>query len=229
VGDDGFVLASQIRMSRPIRMDSCGVRGSECNLYCGNWIDGLFPGASRGCGARAVASATPRDQRNRLAVAQAIIRFAERGMRAIRQFPLLLEAYRECLRDVFDMPALIETLRAMSSASFAYTWWLRAKASPFASSLLSVRCHFMYEGRALAERRAQALTSIRTVGELLASRLRELLDANAIAEVEEAAQCLAENYRAGLLTEFTTSAQAGRLEPRRTCASRGGAGICHAC
>ncbi|HTM18727.1 MAG TPA: DEAD/DEAH box helicase, partial [Terracidiphilus sp.] len=26
-------------------------------------------------------------------------------------FPLLLEAYRECLRDVFDMPALIETLR----------------------------------------------------------------------------------------------------------------------
>src|SRR5438309_11977517 len=26
-------------------------------------------------------------------------------------FPILLEAYRECLRDVFDMPALMEILR----------------------------------------------------------------------------------------------------------------------
>ena len=30
---------------------------------------------------------------------------------------MLLEAYRECMRDVFDMPALLETLRAIRERS----------------------------------------------------------------------------------------------------------------
>ncbi|MGO9797417.1 MAG: DEAD/DEAH box helicase, partial [Terracidiphilus sp.] len=74
------------------------------------------------------------------------------------------------------------------------------KPSPFAASLLfSYVANFMYEGDApLAERRAQALTIDQDqLRELLGEAdLRELLDADAIAEVEEAAQCLAENYRA---------------------------------
>ena len=74
------------------------------------------------------------------------------------------------------------------------------KPSPFASSLLfSYVANFMYDGDApLAERRAQALTIDQDqLRELLGEAdLRELLDADAIAEVEEAAQCLAENYRA---------------------------------
>ncbi|MGB6696504.1 MAG: hypothetical protein WBE56_20105 [Terracidiphilus sp.] len=115
-------------------------------------------------------------------------------------FPLLLEAYRECLRDVFDMPALIETLRAIEQRQLRVHVVETRKPSPFASSLLfSYVANFMYEGDApLAERRAQALTIDQDqLRELLGEAdLRELLDAQAIAEVEEAAQCLTENLRA---------------------------------
>ena len=115
-------------------------------------------------------------------------------------FPLLLEAYRECLRDVFDMPALIETLRAIEQRQLRVHVVETRKPSPFAASLLfSYVANFLYDGDApLAERRAQALTIDQDqLRELLGETdLRELLDADAIAEVEEAAQCLPENYRA---------------------------------
>ncbi len=115
-------------------------------------------------------------------------------------FPLLLEAYRECLRDVFDMPALIETLRAIEQRQLRVHVVDTRKPSPFAASLLfSYVANFLYDGDApLAERRAQALTIDQDqLRELLGEAdLRELLDADAIAQVEEAAQCLAENYRA---------------------------------
>ena len=65
--------------------------------------------------------------------------------------------------------------------------------------MFSYVANFLYDGDApLAERRAQALTIDQDqLRELLGEAdLRELLDADAIAEVEEAAQCLAENYRA---------------------------------
>jgi ATP-dependent Lhr-like helicase len=115
-------------------------------------------------------------------------------------FPLLLEAYRECLRDVFDMPALIETLRAIEQRQLRVHVVETRKPSPFAASLLfSYVANFLYDGDApLAERRAQALTIDQDqLRELLGEAdLRELLDADAIAEVEEIAQCLAEAYRA---------------------------------
>jgi len=115
-------------------------------------------------------------------------------------FPLLLEAYRECLRDFFDMPALLETLRAIEQRHLRVHVVETRKPSPFASSLLfSYVANFLYDGDApLAERRAQALTIDQDqLRELLGEAdLRELLDPDAIAEVEEAAQCLPENYRA---------------------------------
>jgi ATP-dependent Lhr-like helicase len=115
-------------------------------------------------------------------------------------FPLLLEAYRECLRDVFDMPALIETLRAIEQRQLRVHVVETRKPSPFAASLLfSYVANFLYDGDApLAERRAQALTIDQDqLRELLGEAdLRELLDANAIEEVEETAQCLAESFRA---------------------------------
>ncbi len=115
-------------------------------------------------------------------------------------FPLLLETYRECLRDVFDMPALIEILREIEQRKLRVHVVETRKPSPFAASLLfSYVANFVYEGDApLAERRAQALTIDQDqLRELLGEAdLRELLDPEAIAEVEEAAQCLAENFRA---------------------------------
>lgn len=115
-------------------------------------------------------------------------------------FPMLLEAYRECLRDVFDMPALIETLRAIEQRQLRVHVVETHKPSPFASSLLfSYVANFVYDGDApLAERRAQALTIDQDqLRELLGEAdLRELLDPDAIAEVEEMAQCLVESHRA---------------------------------
>ena len=118
-------------------------------------------------------------------------------------FPLLLEAYRECLRDVFDMPALIETLRAIEQRQLRVHVVDTNKPSPFASSLLfSYVANFLYDGDApLAERRAQALTVDQDqLREILGEAdLRELLDADAIAEVGTMAQCLAETQRARTL------------------------------
>ncbi len=115
-------------------------------------------------------------------------------------FPLLLEAYRECLRDVFDMPALIEILTEVEQRKLRVHIVETRKPSPFAASLLfSYVANFLYDGDApLAERRAQALTIDQDqLRELLGEAdLRELLDPDAIANVEETAQCLAENYRA---------------------------------
>jgi ATP-dependent helicase Lhr and Lhr-like helicase len=115
-------------------------------------------------------------------------------------FPMLLEAYRECLRDVFDMPALIETLRGIEQRQLRIHVVDTRTPSPFASSLLfSYVANFLYDGDApLAERRAQALTIDQDqLRELLGEAdLRELLDADAMAEIEEQQQCLIDPFRA---------------------------------
>jgi ATP-dependent helicase Lhr and Lhr-like helicase len=115
-------------------------------------------------------------------------------------FPLLLEAYRECLRDVFDMPALIETLRGIEQRQLRVHVVDTRTPSPFAASLLfSYVANFLYDGDApLAERRAQALTIDQDqLRDLLGeSDLRELLDGDAMAEIEEQQQCLIDPFRA---------------------------------
>ncbi len=115
-------------------------------------------------------------------------------------FPILLEAYRECLRDVFDMPALMETLRAIGNRTLRIHVVDTRTPSPFAAALLfSYVANYIYDGDApLAERRAQALSIDQDqLRELMGDAdLRELLDLNAIEETEEQLQCLAETYKA---------------------------------
>ena len=115
-------------------------------------------------------------------------------------FPMLLETTRECLQDVFDVPALREVLGALHSRRIRLVSVETPKASPFASSLLfSWIAAYMYEGDApLAERRAAALALDRDLlRELLgAEELRELLDPEVLADVELELQCLAEHRRA---------------------------------
>ena len=102
-------------------------------------------------------------------------------------FPILLETYRECLRDVFDLPALIETLQAIRTRTITVGVADSTTPSPFASSLLfGYVANYIYDGDApLAERRAQALSiDYAQLRELLGeAELRELLDADVIAEV----------------------------------------------
>jgi ATP-dependent Lhr-like helicase len=115
-------------------------------------------------------------------------------------FPILLEAYRECMRDVFDMPAFLEILRAIANRQVRVHVVDSKTPSPFASSLLfSYVANYIYDGDApLAERRAQALSiDQEQLRDLLGDAdLRELLDADAIAEVEEQLQALTETTRA---------------------------------
>jgi ATP-dependent Lhr-like helicase len=115
-------------------------------------------------------------------------------------FPILLEAYRECLRDVFDMPALLETLGLIGNRSIRVHTVDSRTPSPFASALLfGYMANFLYDGDApLAERRAQVLSIDQDqLRELMGDAdLRELLDLSAIEETEEQAQATAEGYRA---------------------------------
>ena len=115
-------------------------------------------------------------------------------------FPILLETYRECLRDVFDIPALSSTLRRIANRSVQVVAVDSSAPSPFAASLLfGYVANYIYDGDApLPERRAQALTIDQAqLRELLGDvDLRELLDATALGEVESQLQALEEGYRA---------------------------------
>ena len=121
-------------------------------------------------------------------------------------FPILLEASRECLQDVFDVPALRDILGRIRSRRIAVVTVDTPKPSPFAQSLLfNWIAAYMYEGDApLAERRAAALSLDRDLlNDLLGvEELRELLDRDAIVEVEMAAQCLADGRRARTVDEL---------------------------
>jgi ATP-dependent Lhr-like helicase len=114
-------------------------------------------------------------------------------------FPILLETYRECLRDVFDLPGLVELLKSVRSRRLRVATLDVVAPSPFAASLsFSYVANFMYAGDApLAERRAQALTIDQgQLQELLGEvELRELLDLEVIHETERALQHLARPAR----------------------------------
>ena len=104
-------------------------------------------------------------------------------------FPIVLETYRECLQDVFDLPALKNILQGLQTRELDLVEVETASASPFASSLLfDYVATYMYEDDTPpAERRAQALSLDRDLlRELLGQEeLRELIDPDALAEVEQ--------------------------------------------
>ena len=109
-------------------------------------------------------------------------------------FPILLEAVRECLQDVYDLPALTRLTERIASREVRFVEVTTETASPFASSLLfGYVGAFMYEGDApLAERRAAALSlDPALLAELLGTiELRELLDPEVVEETERMLQRL---------------------------------------
>jgi ATP-dependent Lhr-like helicase len=103
-------------------------------------------------------------------------------------FPIILETYRECLQDVFDLPALRTLLQGLKTRELDLVEVETQSASPYSSSLLfDYIATYMYEDDTPpAERRAQALSLDRDLlRELLGQEeLRDLLDADAVEEVE---------------------------------------------
>ena len=103
-------------------------------------------------------------------------------------FPVVLETYRECLQDVFDLPSLKRLLQGLRTRQLDLVDVETPSASPYSASLLfDYVANYMYEDDTPpAERRAQALSLDRELlRELLGQEeLRELLDADAVEEVE---------------------------------------------
>ena len=135
-------------------------------------------------------------------------------------FPILVETYRECLSDVFDLPALREVLGGVARREIAVHGVETPRASPFASSLLfDYVAAYMYDGDApLAERRAGALTLDRDLlRELLGQEeLRELLDPEALADLELSLQALTEDRQATTARPASTTCCAGSATCRPT-------------
>ncbi|MFM7536269.1 MAG: DEAD/DEAH box helicase [Acidimicrobiales bacterium] len=161
----------------------------------------LFAARFRECAARALLLPRRRPDR-RTPLWQQRQRAADLLAVAARHptFPILLETSRECLQDVFDLPALREVLRDLQARRIRLVSVETDRASPFAQGLLfNWVANYLYDGDApLAERRAAALSLDRDLlRELLgAEELRELIDPGALADVELELADLTEHRRA---------------------------------
>ena len=103
-------------------------------------------------------------------------------------FPIVLEAARECLNDVFDLPALVELARRVARREIRLVTVDTQKPSPFAASLLfGYVANYLYDGDApLAEKRAQVLSvDTAELRELVGgAELRALVDRRALDTLE---------------------------------------------
>ena len=128
--------------------------------------------------------------------------------RRYADFPVVLETYRECLRDVLDVPGLQALLRDLHTREISLVEVETRTASPFASSLLfDYVATYMYEGDTpSAERRAAVLSLDRDLlRELLGQEeLRELIDAGALERVEDDLQRRSEMTERRAATSCTT-------------------------
>ncbi len=160
----------------------------------------LFAARFRECAARSLLLPR-RDPRRRQPLWQQRQRAAQLldVAREYADFPVTLEAARECLQDVFDQPALAELMRDLAARKVRLVEVETSAPSPFARSLLfGYVGAFLYEGDApLAERRAAALALDSTLlGELLGRvDLRELLDPAVLAETDRQLRWLTEQRR----------------------------------
>ncbi len=162
----------------------------------------LFASRFRECAARALLLPR-RDPRRRAPLWQQRQRAAQLLAVASQyeEFPIVLEAMRECLQDVYDVPGLTELMSQIAARRVRVVEVETATPSPFARSLLfGYVGMFLYETDApLAERRSAALSLDSTLlAELLGSEaLRELLDPDVVTDVERRLQRLDGEHRPG--------------------------------
>jgi ATP-dependent Lhr-like helicase len=219
--DDGIVLRLPDTDADPPSADLAIFDADEIEALVTAEVGGsaLFASRFRECAARSLLLPR-RDPRRRTALWQQRQRANQLLQVASEygQFPVVLEAMRECLQDVYDLPGLVAIMRDVASRHVRVVEVETPAASPFARSLLfGYVGMFLYEADApLAERRAQALSlDTALLAELLGSTdLRELLDASAIDDVEAELQRLAPDRRvAGLDSTADLLRTVGDLSP----------------
>ncbi|MFB9315044.1 ATP-dependent helicase [Nocardioides plantarum] len=201
--DDGIVIRIPDTDAEPPTGDLIVFDADEIDAIVTQEVGGssLFAARFRECAARALL--LPRrdpgrrsplwQQRQRAA---ALLEVASK----YPSFPIVLEAVRECLQDVYDLPALVTLMRAVDRREVRVTDVATQTPSPYARSLLfGYVAQFVYEGDSpIAERRAAALSLDQgLLAELLGrAELRELLDPEVLVEVEAELQRLAPDRRA---------------------------------
>jgi len=201
--DDGIVLRIPETDQDPPGAELIAFEPDELEQIVTTEVGGsaLFASRFRECAARALLLPR-RDPGRRSPLWQQRQRSAQLLEVAARypSFPIVLETVREVLQDVYDVPALVDLHRQIAQRRVRLVDVATQRASPFAQSLLfGYVAAFMYEGDTpIAERRAAALTLDQgLLAELLGrAELRELLDADVLAEVESELQRLAEDRRA---------------------------------
>ncbi|WP_448627446.1 ATP-dependent helicase [Geodermatophilus sp. URMC 64] len=195
--DDGIVLRLPDTTGEPPEADLAVLDPDDVEREVTAEVgsSALFASRFRECAARALLLPR-RDPRKRTPLWQQRQRSAQLLSVAgeFSSFPITLEAAREVLQDVYDVPGLVELMRDVRARRVRVVDVQTQTASPFAQSLLfGYVGQFLYEGDApLAEQRAQALAlDTGLLAELLGrSELRELLDAEAITELERELQKL---------------------------------------
>lgn len=200
--DDGIVVRVPDTDAEPPGADLVVFDPAEIDDVVTTEVGGsaLFASRFRECAARALL--LPRrdpgrrsplwQQRQRSA---ALLEVASR----YPSFPIVLEAIRECLQDVYDLPSLVALHQRIERREVQVLDLATTQPSPFAGSLLfGYVAQFVYEGDSpIAERRAAALSLDQgLLAELLGrAELRELLDPDVLAEVEAELQRLAPDRR----------------------------------
>ncbi|WP_243059757.1 ATP-dependent helicase [Nocardioides sp. SR21] len=201
--DDGIVVRIPDTDAEPPAGDVIVFEPDEIESVVTDEVGGsaLFAARFRECAARALL--LPRrdpgrrsplwQQRQRSAV---LLEVASK----YPSFPIVLEAVRECLQDVYDLPALVALMRGVDRREVQVVDVSTTQPSPFARSMLfGYVAQFMYEGDSpIAERRAAALSLDQgLLAELLGrAELRELLDPDVLAEVEAELQRTAPDRKA---------------------------------
>src|SRR4051794_21201327 len=189
--DDGIVIRIPDTDAEPPTGDVIAFEPDEIDDLVTQEVGGssLFASRFRECAARALL--LPRrdpgrrsplwQQRQRSA---ALLEVASK----YPSFPIVLEAVRECLQDVYDLPALVGLMRRVQRREVGIHDVDTHQPSPYARSLLfGYVAQFVYEGDSpIAERRAAALSLDQgLLAELLGrAELRELLDPEVLAGVE---------------------------------------------
>ncbi|MCW6010658.1 ATP-dependent helicase [Micromonospora sp. CPCC 205371] len=200
--DDGIVVRLPDTADEPPGAELVAFDPDEITQLVEEAVGGsaLFASRFRECAARALLLPR-RDPRRRQPLWQQRQRAAQLldVAREYGDFPITLEAARECLQDVFDVPGLAGLMRDLGGRKVRLVEVESQKPSPFARSLLfGYVGAFLYEGDApLAERRAAALALDSTLlGELLGRvDLRELLDPAVVGATEQQLQWLTEERR----------------------------------
>ncbi|MEN2744824.1 ATP-dependent helicase [Sinomonas halotolerans] len=201
-GDDGIVLRVPMMEDEPPGADLFVFDPDELEGIVTEEVGGsaLFAARFRECAARALLL-----PRQNPAKRQPLWQQRQRASQLLDvakkhpTFPIILEAVRECLQDVYDLPALRDVAAAVERRELRLVETTTQQPSPFARSLLfGYVAQFLYEGDSpLAERRAAALSLDPTLlNELLGrAELSELLDAKVIEQTERELQRLAEDRK----------------------------------